>query len=144
MKRRMFLVVAAVAILAVAFVPASAAPICVPGGEPVCNRIPGGPLAYDQNVWVLAFKYDPAEITARVGTSIHFQNLDEYVHTVTDVDCMDASTLTPCRFNHRLEINGVGYFAKTVRLDPSNFRPGVTYPFVCRVHPEMTGQFVVS
>ena len=143
MKIRMVLSSAVVA-LAATLLPVGAAPICVPGGEPVCNRLPGGPLSYDQNVWVLGMAYDPETITGRVGTSVHFQNLDEYKHTVTDDGCTDGISTSPCRFDKVLEINGVGYFAKTVRLNPSDFKPGETYAFHCRVHPEMVGEFVVT
>lgn len=82
---------------------------------------PGTPVVTIQN-----FKYSPASVTIRAGQSVRFVNRDDEAHTATSKsNAFDSGGLD----------TGDSW---TVRFT----KPG-KYPYLCSLHPYMTGTVIV-
>ena len=76
---------------------------------------------------VVAFAYQPTDLTVPVGTTVVWKNLDPVAHTVTDVDYAYDSGL----------FEEAGTFEKTFDA------PGV-YTYFCLPHPTMIARVEVT
>ncbi len=91
----------------------------------------GTTLLVDQpiknQVKIVNFKYEPANLKVNVGEAIRFINQDEEPHTVTAKDVsFDSKALdTEDTWTHTFD------------------RPG-TFPYFCAVHPYMKGTVTVT
>jgi len=83
--------------------------------------------AGEVSVAVKDFAFNPADITAKVGQTITFTNGDSAPHTAT-LD--DGSCTTPN--------------IASGSSDGLTFTAAGTYPFHCKVHPNMKGTITVS
>jgi plastocyanin len=72
------------------------------------------------------FKYAPAKLTVKPGTSVTFSNHDMTAHTATANAGFDSGTIKPGA-------------SATVKFS----KPG-TYPYICQFHAFMHGTVVVS
>ena len=74
------------------------------------------------------FKFAPATITVKHGTSLSVTNSDSTAHTATadDGNTFDTGTIDPGA-------------SKTISVA----KPG-TYPYHCSIHPFMHGKLVVN
>lgn len=76
----------------------------------------------------------PEVIHIRRGDAVRFTNRDDVAHTVTADENLSSSQAIPFA-SGRLQ-PGSGLIARFSR-------PG-TYPYVCTIHPTMTGRVVVG
>jgi plastocyanin len=95
-----------------------------PAGGAVCSE---SAAAGEVSVEVKDFAFNPASITATVGQTITFTNGDSAPHTAT-LD--DGSCTTPN--------------IASGSSDGLTFTAAGTYPFHCKVHPNMKGTITVS
>jgi plastocyanin len=102
---------------------ATAEPSQAAGGAPCSESAAAGEIA----VAIEGFAFNPADITASVGQTITFTNGDSAPHTAT-LD--DGSCSTP-------NIGNGG-------SDGLTFTTAGTYPFHCKVHPNMKGTITIS
>ncbi|MFP5342955.1 MAG: cupredoxin domain-containing protein [Candidatus Limnocylindria bacterium] len=103
-------------------VPATDPPASEPAGACVESSEPGTVQAVMDG-----FAFSPSTIEASVGDVITFTNRDAAPHTATTVD---AGCTTP-----KL---GSGDTGSLVFSEPGS------YPFFCRIHPDMTGTFEIA
>jgi plastocyanin len=117
--------------------PASAAPSseAPPSAAASASVAAGGgaPCAVAQSAGTVTdkianFAFSPASITAKVGDTITWTNNDTTGHTAT-VDGQDACTTTTLASGASGSIT---------------FSQAGTYPFHCKIHPNMTGTITVS
>ena len=109
--------------------PATPAPPATSGmtaSSPAGNAggAPGGPAVAIEN-----FSFVPAAITVPAGTTVTWTNLDTAPHTVTSTGSsavLDSPTL------HK---------GDTFRY---TFQKAGTYPYICTIHPFMTGSVIVT
>ncbi len=85
------------------------------------------PEAAGSQVVIKDFKFDPKELTVPVGTKVTWTNKDNEGHTVTSNAGVFHSE--PLDTNEQFS-----YVFKT---------PG-TYPYHCKLHPQMTGQVIAK
>ncbi len=108
--------------------PASEAPVA---SEPAGGAAGGGCAPSTEagvvEVDIQNFAYSPAAVEAAVGETITFTNRDEAPHTAT-LDEGDCST-------ESLGQDATGGLV---------FDAAGTYPFHCRIHPNMTGTITVT
>ena len=83
------------------------------------------PLA--QQVQIEQFKFTPATLTVPAGTTVTWTNKDGTLHTVTSTTKVFASD----------GLDQGGTFSYTFTT------PG-TYPYSCKLHPQMTGTVTVQ
>lgn len=76
---------------------------------------------------VVAFAYQPTDLSVPVGTTVVWKNLDPVAHTVTDIEYAYDSGL----------FEEAGIFAKTFDT------PGV-YTYFCLPHPTMIARVEVT
>ena len=104
---------------------ASEAPSAAGGGGAACAVAQSaGSVA----VKIANFAFDPNAVTAKVGDTITWTNSDSTGHTAT-VDGQDACTTTTLA-------NGAS--------GSITFSQAGTYPYHCKIHPNMTGTITVS
>ena len=94
------------------------------GGAPCAVAQSAGSVA----VKIANFAFDPNAVTAKVGDTITWTNSDSAGHTAT-VDGQDACT------TQTLATGASGSIT---------FSQAGTYPFHCKIHPNMTGTITVS
>ncbi len=80
-----------------------------------------------QQVQIEQFKFTPATLTVPVGTTVNWTNKDGTLHTVTSTTKVFASD----------GLDQGGTFSYTFTT------PG-TYPYSCKLHPQMTGTVTVQ
>lgn len=79
-------------------------------------------------IMIKDFKYSPAEITVSPGAKITVTNQDKAAHTVTAGDkTFDTGNIAP---------------GQTGQLSAPT-KPG-NYPYICAIHPYMTGTLIVK
>lgn len=109
----------------------SAAATDAPATDPPASEPAGACVASDESGTVEAtmdgFAFSPSTIAASVGDVITFTNRDAAPHTATTVD---AGCTTPNL--------GSGDTGSLVFSEPGS------YPFFCRIHPDMKGTFEIS
>ena len=78
-------------------------------------------------VQIKEFKFVPAQITVKPGTTVTWTNVDQETHTVTATDSAYTSAGLDARetFTHRFTAAG-------------------TYTYYCKLHPHMTATVVVK
>ena len=85
----------------------------------------GGPGTNE--VWMQGSAFTPATLTVSVGTKITWTNKDGMAHTVTsNTGVFDSGNM----------VNNAVY--------SYTFTSAGTYPYVCTLHPGMTGSIVVN
>lgn len=117
--------------------PAAATPSRASEGVVAADvRLGAGPArggrVFAVNMHRIAF--DPAVSHIRRGDAVRFANRDNVDHTVTADENVNSSQAGPFA-SGRLALGG----SLTARFS----RPG-TYPYVCTIHPTMTGRVVVG
>jgi len=103
---------------------AASAEASAPAAGAACSE---SAAAGEVSVAVKDFAFNPADITAKVGQTITFTNGDSAPHTAT-LD--DGSCTTPN--------------IASGSSDGLTFTAAGTYPFHCKVHPNMKGTITVS
>jgi plastocyanin len=98
------------------------------GSTSVRNDVPGVATALPSTVVIKNFAFGPASLVVAPGTKITVLNQDRAPHTVTAVNKSFDSGTIPA--GQRGEFTA-----------PSS--PG-TYPYVCTIHPSMTGVLIVK
>lgn len=126
-----------VAALGLAACSSGAAPATGAAGSPaVASGVPSAPGstacatstdAATVDVTIEGFAFDPGRIEAKVGDVIGFTNRDSAPHTVT----LDAD---PCT---------TGSITRDAPAALTFSVPG-SYPFHCRIHPDMTGTVEIA
>lgn len=82
----------------------------------------------DEQVSIEEFAFTPGTIIITTGTTVRWTNEDSVAHTVTSdpAGVFDSGTLQPGEtFEYRFDTPG-------------------TYPYLCTLHPSMTGTVIVS
>lgn len=91
----------------------------------------GGDAAEQEEVTIdivsITEAFDPATVTVAAGTDVTWTNTDDIIHTTTAEDgTWDSGDMDPGdEFTFTAE------------------EPG-TYPYICTIHPSMTGELVVE
>lgn len=75
-------------------------------------------------------KFEPGSLTVAPGTTVTWTNEDNFAHTVT------AEEGAPASFDSG-DLEGDATFEQT-------FEKAGTYPYVCEIHPAMSGEVVVE
>lgn len=85
------------------------------------------PSSATAGVKIESFSFAPGELTVAVGTTVTWTNRDEIPHTVVSTD---------------------GVFKSKVRDKDETFSytfaKAGTYPYICSLHPKMTGKVIVQ
>jgi plastocyanin len=109
------------------------APTTTAGGGAAGGACSGGtdfvmaPANGDTTVDIKDVKFNPANVTIKVGQKVQFKNSDGFGHTSTgDGKEWDSKTIGP-NANCTVTFNKAG-----------------TYPFHCEIHKQMKGTVVVS
>jgi plastocyanin len=87
---------------------------------------PASPAGTTQHVLVKGIDYQPRQITVHVGDTVAWANQDIVAHTATAKDRSWDVTVLPGKEGHLV-----------MKV------PG-TFDYICRYHPNMTGQIVVE
>lgn len=103
---------------------AAGSPSAAGGGAPCAAATTAGTVTAK----IANFAFDPDAITAKVGDTITWTNSDSTGHTAT-VDGQDACT------TQTLATGASGSIT---------FSAAGTYPFHCKIHPNMKGTITVS
>lgn len=91
-----------------------------PGGASA--PAPSGDAALSEKVEIVDFAYDPDPVTIEEGGKVIWQNEDSAPHTATAEDgSFDTGTLDEGK------------------LKSETFKEPGTYPYICSIHPDMTG-----
>jgi len=113
--------------------PSSAAPASEAPSSAAPSAAGSAPCAVAQSAGTVAvkianFAFSPASVTAKVGDTITWTNSDSAGHTATLDDQAACTTST-------LATNASGSIT---------FSAAGTYPYHCKIHPNMTGTITVS
>jgi plastocyanin len=83
---------------------------------------PSGDAARAEKVEIVDFAYDPDPVTIEEGGKVIWQNEDSAPHTATAEDgSFDTGTL------------------EEGKLKSETFKEPGSYPYICSIHPDMTG-----
>jgi plastocyanin len=83
---------------------------------------PSGDATRSEKVEIVDFAYDPDPVTIEEGGKVIWQNEDSAPHTATAEDgSFDTGTL------------------EKGKLKSETFKEAGTYPYICSIHPDMTG-----
>jgi len=83
--------------------------------------------AADSGVAIANFAFDPSTVTIQVGNVVTWTNQDSVAHTATASDgSFDTGQLA----------NGA--------FETVTFNTAGTFPYICSIHPQMTGTIVVE
>ena len=92
------------------------------------SKPPSGPLSGDAPVRIVNFEFKPQKMVVRPGTKVTWTNDDTSIHDVKDTSPLN----TPV--SHEM--------SKGETFSITYNEPG-TYPYVCGIHPYMTGSVEV-
>jgi plastocyanin len=100
--------------------------VVLASGGPWHSRAAAVPVSPGPEVRIQGFRFEPALLEIRRGTTVRWVNRDDEVHTVAFLDGKAASPAldTDDAFSRRFD------------------EPG-TYPYRCAIHPHMAGTIVV-
>jgi len=83
---------------------------------------PSGSAARSEKVEIVEFAYQPDPVVVAVGGKVTWQNEDSAPHTATaDDGSFDTGTL------------------EEGKLKSETFKEAGSYPYICSIHPDMTG-----
>ena len=124
------------AILAVTVAVALAATACGGGGGDGDGAAAAGVTEAAEVVAIEKFAFSPAQIEVTAGTTVRWENDDDFRHTVTSGETSGPENVPDGRFDEDLPEKGAD---ATVTFD----EPG-TYSDYCRQHNAMNGTVVVT
>lgn len=101
--------------------PANVPPVSAPSTQPAASQ-PG-----EVSIKINGFKFDPAEITIKAGTTVTWTNQDASAHTVTADDGSWTSD----------SLNQGATYSRT-------FDQAGNYSYKCSIHPSMVGTIAVQ
>jgi plastocyanin len=116
-----------------AYIPPASAPLTAPTVNPGAYPYPAPSSqsstsqAGEVSINISGFKFDPATITIKVGTTVTWTNQDTAAHTVA----ADDGSWTSERLNQSATYSHM-------------FDQAGTYLYKCSIHPSMTGTIVVE
>jgi len=101
--------------------PANVPPVSAPSTQPAVSQ------SSEMSIKINGFKFDPADTTIKVGTTVTWTNQDASAHTVTADDGSWSSD----------SLNQGATYSRT-------FDQAGNYSYQCSIHPSMVGTIVVQ